>query len=353
MNKLISIPQTKSIFRPTEPSDLPQIIDLLTRAFRSSVYAPYVDPAFMRWKYWEPREDWSGPRSYVLERNNGLVAHVGLWPVTLFNSRGEQVRGIHMIDWAAIDNSPGAGITLVQKLTRIFDFIYCIGGSEMTQKVLPALGFAQCASTWKGARPLRPLQQILSHPDRNWKLPPRLVRNFLWSAYPVVTPKGGWKAVLTTPRESADLLAALSSGTHFLRRTQPFFEYLLRCPNAAFQLQMVYDTKGPRGMFALAQVRRQVRVGGLWLRDPDHECWRQAYILAQKAAARIAEACEFVALGTQGQSGDAAASSGLRLSPGPAVYVLDKGRHLSPNLQFQLCDNDSVFSDNGRVSYWT
>ena len=353
MTNVASIPQTKATFRPTDSSDLPRIVDLLTRAFRSSVQAPYVNPALMKWKYWEPREDWNGPRGYVLERNNALLAHAGLWPVTLLGTNGERVIGIHMMDWAAASDAPGAGIALVQKLLGMFDFIYAIGGSEMTQKALPALGFRQHTITWRATRPLRPVRQILSHPDRNWKLPPRLVRNFVWSLYPIAVPKNGWKAIAIAPQQSAHLLNAISRDAHFLPRTQGFFEYLLRCPNAAFQLYMMQEPNGERGIFVLARVRRQVRLAGLWLRDPDHESWKQAYLLARRSAAQIAEGCEFVALGTQGPSADAATSSGLHLCDGPVVYLLDKKRNLTRNFQFQLCDYDSVFSDSGRVGYWS
>jgi hypothetical protein len=353
MSSVATISQAKLIFRPTDPSDLERITELLTRAFKSPAHAPYVNPSLMKWKYWEPREDWAGPRSYVLERNKTLVAHAGVWPVTLSSHKGERIRGVHMIDWAAADNSPGAGIALVQKLAGIFDFIYCIGGSALTQRVLPAVGFIQHTSTWRGARPLRPVRQILSHPDRNWKLAPRMVRNFLWSLYPVVSSKNGWRAVATTPQESADLLSSIANGTNFLPRTGAFFDYIFRCPNAALQLKMVHDMNGARGVFALSRVRRQIRLAGLWLLDPDHESWKQAYTLAQKSAAQIVEGCEFVALGTNGQSGEGASSSGLHLWEGPAVYLLDKKRKLSGDFQFQLCDNDAFFSDGARVAYWT
>jgi hypothetical protein len=353
MSSVTSIPQTRSIFRPTDPSDLARITDLLARAFKTSPTAPYVNPLLMNWKYWEPREDWAGPRSYVLERNNVLVAHAGIWPVTLLNDRGERVTGIHMIDWAAAENSPGAGIALIQKLAGIFDFIFCIGGSDVAQKVLPTVGFITHTRTLRGARPLRAIRQILSHPDRSWKLPPRLVRNFLWSVYPRVAPKSGWNSLPIAAEQSADLLNTISSAKHFLPRSPGFFEYLLRCPGAALQLHMVHDPNGPRGVFALSRVGRQIRLAGLWLRDPDNECWTQAYILAQRAAAKIADACEFAASTSQGASGNAATASGLRVWSGPAVYLLDKNRIVSGDFQFQLCDNDAFFSNSGRVSYWT
>jgi hypothetical protein len=353
MSSVATAPQTNSTFRPAFPSDLPRITELLIRAFKSPPDAPYISPRLMQWKYWQPREDWAGPRSYVLERNGILFAHIGIWPATLLNTKGERITGVHIIDWAAARNSPGAGTDLMKKLAEMFDFVYCIGGSHSAQKVLPALGFTQYTTTWRGARPLRPVRQILSHPDRNWKLPARLVRNFLWSIYPAVAAQNGWKSAPTTPQDSADLLKSISSGTPSFPRSQAFFDYLRNCPNATVQLHTVHDPHGPRGFFALARVFHQVRLAGLWLRDPDFESLRQAYILAQHSAAEITGVYEFVALNTQGQSCDAASSAGLHLSAGPIVYVLDKKQNLSANIQFQLCDNDAFFSHNGRASYWS
>src|SRR3984893_13934269 len=182
----------KPSLRPTSVSDLRGIRQFLQRVFNTSQDSPFLDPSVMAWKYWDRRDDWEGPRSFVLERNDVIVAHVGIYPLTF--GTGE-VRGVHMIDWASAKDCPGAGLALVRKLNTMFDFIYAIGGSEMTRKVLPAFGFVEYARQWRGARPLRPFQQILKHQYRNWKLAPRLVRNFLW-ALPNASESvpEGWKA---------------------------------------------------------------------------------------------------------------------------------------------------------------
>src|SRR5258708_13141417 len=166
----------KSILRPTSINDLSMVRQFLQRAFNTGPDAPFLDSSVMAWKYWDRRDDWEGPRAYVLERDGVIVAHAGIYPLTF--GAGE-VRGAHMIDWASAKDSPGSGLALLQKLSTMFDFIYSIGGSEMTCTLLPAFGFVEYTRQWNAARPLRPLQQILNHQYRNWKLAPRLVRNFL------------------------------------------------------------------------------------------------------------------------------------------------------------------------------
>ena len=147
----------KSSLRPTTIDDLGKVRQFLQRAFNTGDDAPFLDPSVMAWKYWDRRDDWQGPRAYVLERDGVIVAHAGIYPLTIDMRR---VRGAQMIDWASAKESPGAGLALLQKLDAMFDFIYSIGGSEMTRKLLPAFGFVEYARQWKGARPLRPLQQI-------------------------------------------------------------------------------------------------------------------------------------------------------------------------------------------------
>ncbi len=345
----------KSSLRPTSIDDLSRVRQFLQRAFHASQDAPFLDTAVMAWKYWDRRDDWEGPRAYVLERDGVIVAHAGLYPLAF--GAGE-AQGVQMIDWAGAKESPGAGVAILRKLDAMFDFIYSIGGSEMTCKVLPAYGFVEYARQWQGARPLRPLQQILKHQNRNWKLAPRLVRNFLWTL-----PKAserllhqGWKAQEIGPGEilgklySQNMADACSSP-----RPPDFFEYLLRCPVTQFHLYGVQDERGPRGHFAIGVLRGQARVAGVWIHDPDREAWQAAYSLAQQTAARLEGACEIVAAGTEGASQQGASRSGLRTMGHAPVYLLNKKKKLAlrPDFQFQLADNDAFFLEAGQSSYWT
>jgi hypothetical protein len=343
----------KSSLRPTSPDDLGSLRQFLQLAFDAAPDAPFLDPAVMAWKYWDRRDDWEGPRSYVLERDDGIVAHAGLYPVTF--AAGE-VRGIHMIDWASAKESPGAGLALVQKLGAMFDFIYSIGGSQMTCKALPAFGFIETARQWRGALPLRPLRQILEHQNRNWKLAPRLIRNSLWALNPAGSRLGkSWKAQEIGPAEiSEEFYSQSMADASFSPRPPAFFEYLLRCPVMPIKLYAIEDEQGPRGHFALGTLRGQSRVAGVWLRDPDREAWQAAIFLAQKAA-RLAGACEIVAAGTAGPSERWAIESGLHIVEHTPVFLLNKkGKLLAPpDFQYQLSDYDGLFMDMGSASYWT
>jgi hypothetical protein len=355
----------KSTLQATSASDLGALSQFLARAFDAAPGAPFVNPAVMTWKYWDARGDWSGPRSYVLMRDGAITAHAGIWPMT-FGSGADAVRGVHMIDWASAKEAPGAGLALVQKLAGMYDFIYSIGGSEMTCKVLPSFGFVEYARVWKGVRPLRPVRQMLTHQSRNWKLAPRLLRNSLWAAQGARSKKN-WQAkeVLAAELSGNDLASDFIPRTnHASPRPAAFFEYLLRSPAAPFRFYKISEGGQRMGHFALSLVRGQARIAGVWLREASVEAWAAAYRLARNTARDLPGACEVVAVGSVGASGAGAEQAGFRILPGPTVYLLDKTKDktktdktkrlpLGEDFQFQLCDSDAAFLDSGAASYWS
>ena len=141
------------LIRPTTVEDEARLTEFLTRVF--PVNASLVSPAMLRWKYWNVREDCPEPRSFVGERNGRIVAHAGLWPVTLRNGTKSE-RGVHAMDWAADPYTLGAGWNLIKDLTKNYDFVYGIGGEEITRAILPKLGFRPVAEALTWARPIRP-----------------------------------------------------------------------------------------------------------------------------------------------------------------------------------------------------
>jgi hypothetical protein len=345
----------KSSLRPTSIYDLNALSKFLRTAFDAGPAAPFLDPAVMAWKYWDRREDWSSPRSYVLERDGAIVAHAGLWPIT-FGAGAGAVRGIKMIDWASAKESPGGGLALVQKLAGMFDFIYSIGGSEMTCKVLPAFGFVEYKRQWRGARPLRPVRQILTHQTRNWKLVPRLARNSLLAMAKGRNPYNRWKAIEIEPeRISGESYVVRAEDVSFTARPPAFFEYLMRSPAARFSLYGIMADRELQGHFVISVLRAQARVAGVWLREPCQQSWAAAFSLARQIALGLKGVNEVVVFGTESPSRTGAAQAGFRIMPGPLVYMLDKRKRLSlaPDFQFQLADGDLAFLDSGKSSYWT
>jgi hypothetical protein len=338
-------------FRTTNPSDGPRLAALFKNMLGMSPGSPGLDPKFMAWKYWEPRADWNEARSYVLEKEGVILAHAGIWPLTFtFQSGANPARGIQMIDWAAASDAAGAGLALLRRLVAMFDFIYSVGGSDATRRILPIFGFRPCAKAWRAARPVRPIGQILTHQTKNWKLLPRLFRNYIWSRYPIETLDHGWTAHQVSPDQFISCADPLCSA-----RSQAFFEYLHRCPTADFTLWQIAESNVSIGFFSLALVRGQARIAGLWLRDSKQETWKTAYLLAQRTARSIKSVFEIVAGGTEGVSAEAATQAGLRVRETVPVYLfVPKSKCNFPEgFQFQLADDDEAFLDSGSYSYLT
>jgi hypothetical protein len=312
-----------STFRATAPDDAPNLTAFLARAFSMDTTAPFLEPALMRWKYWEPRDDFGDPRSWVLERGGRIVGHVALWPATL-DTPGGPLTGIQMIDWASDPAAPGAGASLVQRLLRKYDVIYSIGGSEMTRRALPALGFTHVADAWIAARPLRPFTRRPGEP-LGWKSVGRMVRNVWWSLMPPSAPEAPIETTNPIPRSDA------------------FFRYLARCPAADVRVHEIED--GERhGRLALSTAHGQARVAGVWLDTPTADALAAAYRLAQRIAPVDSQAFEITAMGSSATSEAAARAAGLRVRARRPVFLAQrKGVTVGPSIEFQIADDDACF----------
>jgi hypothetical protein len=66
----------------TAPEDLPELTEFLLGVFHASSDAPFVRPEMMQWKYFSPRPDWNGSRSYVMRGEGRIFAHSSVAPVT-------------------------------------------------------------------------------------------------------------------------------------------------------------------------------------------------------------------------------------------------------------------------------
>ncbi len=334
-----------TVFRPTTSEDEPAVINLLKRAFPDDPETAAFTPRLIRWKYWQPREDWPEPRSYVLERYGRIAAHAGLWPVTIPGS-GECDRGIHMIDWASDPQSPGAGVSILQRLTRSFPFIYSIGGSAMTLEILPKVGFQRVAEAMTWARPIRPWRHSVQHQYKDLRSIARLGRNLWWSKSPSRAGQSGWEAVQAAPHE------VLAGSLVDWERDEHFFRYLEQCPDLRCLTFRMLKEGRQEGYFALSVVQKQARIVGVWLNYPSVSNWRIAFELAQDAALRDTDACEITARGSKTMSGVAAEAAGMRVRNSDAVLFYRKGANKTiPPLEFQIADNDTAFLNDGAVRF--
>jgi hypothetical protein len=323
--------------RPTTVADEERLIEFLTRAFATDRRANFLSSAMLRWKYWDPRGDFAEPRSFVMERDGQIIAHVGLWPVTV--RTGARVEhGIHAMDWAAAPQAPGAGVTLLMRLTERYDFVYGMGGSEITRTILPQLGFHTVAEALTWARPLRPWEQILKHQSRDLRLPLRLGRNVWWSRRPSTAVPHGWVAVEPSAGRIGELVALASE------RDESFFAYLQKCPVARSLTFHIENDGRKAGFFVLFVVGEQARVAGMWLENPSPEIWRIAFQLAQDAALKHTNASEIAARCTTEAGAIGAGQAGMRLRERIPVMLFRRDcAHEPLPLQHQLCDSDAIF----------
>jgi hypothetical protein len=330
--------------RPSEPADFERLVELFKRGFGMQPDALFLRMDIMQWKYWEARSDWSEPRSYVVERDGRLLAHVGVWPSVL-HLEGRDQRGMQIYDWVADPSTTGAGRRLLRHMNSIFDFVYSVGGQKRAVAMLPLLGFSLIAQSWKAALPLKPWK-MLRHPAYYGpRLPGRLMRNLAWSVPRRCNPDWSFEAA-----EPGELPEAPLRMTGFQRNAE-FFRYLARCPGRSCFTYRVLNRDMPAGFFVLMQVRHHVRAA-VWLDDPTPEACRAIYALAAQAARTHSELLELVVTGTSQTSADAANLAGFHIRSTAPIYVLKRGepwQGSAADIEFQITDVDGIFFDDGEA----
>jgi len=311
-------------FRTTTEADYEQLKILLERAFGVGKQSPLLDRNHMQWKYWSPRPNWSGSRSYVLEKDGGLLAHGCLWPFTLV-SRDSRLSGAHLIDWAGEAKASGSGASIARKLTRVVDCMVSVGGAEATRRLLPMLGFRPAGEMWSFVRPLRPFRQTLTHQYKNWKLPMRLARNMLWSLGPKYRARG-WTTHQISPGELPLHLLERGLGAEFeAQRSKEFYEYVLQCPIARYSLHLVSRDGEASGYFLLSFVPGQARIAELWMAEADVDSWAAAFTSAVEA--------------------------GYRFYTRAPINCFASGEASCPKIELAMIDGDVSFHHHGHISY--
>jgi hypothetical protein len=344
-----------SQFTATLPSEQTALAELLQSTFPASGEVNSFVPDVLCWKYFSPHPDWSGPRSYVVKKDEGLVGHGGIWPLRLAQGNVE-FSTIHLIDWAARRSAPGVGVLLLRKLAERADLLLTIGGSDDTQRILPRLGYRRSGELKMQAKVVRPWLQYRTTSEPGWRAPARLLRNTIWSL-PLLPPvPKGWRAA-RMPRfdSSAESLLCARRDALTPLRTIAGLNRILDCPAATFQAFLVYEGSQLRGYFVLSVVAGQTRIADLRLGTDNPESWKTACILAAKTAAAIPETCEIVAGFSMTRVQRAFEESGFRPRQTLPIYYYDPRKLLpdAPLLDLSLLDGDACFLANLKHPFLT
>ena len=334
-------------FRATTPEDAGAVAAFLKRIFGIGAENSCVEPHHLHWKNWEERPDWPGSRGYILIRNEEIVAHATVVPLSS-SSEEPGFKMAHLIDWAAEPKSVGSGATLLKRIVQSSaDAILAFGGSEMTQKILPALGFKQCGQVAKYVRPLRPVRRLAAQ-KFTWRGGARVIRSVVWKLQAPRVRLDGWEARRV---EAVDLASTAIpwpvSGQGITRfgRTPEMIAYYLRCPAAPMEFYAVAKEGLVRGYFMLAFVPAQARIVDFWMDSGEREDWRALIELTGRQAARNTSIAEIVSL-----SSDPVSSHAL-LDAGFHEYGIEPLRLLAPHhkdlagltIGFRMLDADTAY----------
>ncbi len=346
-------PATHSAIRPSVPEDAPEIVRLLAEAG----LRPNSRPEDLRWKYWQPRADWSGPRSFVLTRGDELIAHGAIVPGWC-EFEGQRMSLIHVIDWAARGGAAGAGTMLMKHMGRQAQALLSIGGSIGTQQVLPYLGFRPAGTAVGYVLTLGPRRLLRAVRQRNWRLLPRLLRSWLWSQQMRAADMSGWHARRLS-RDSAAAVAAVLpqpqlAGADILGRSVEQLQYMLDCPILSMRLYAAEHAGVLRGYFLLAFAPGQVRIADCWLQSQEQADWQAVLRCAVEEARKDPDVAEVVAVASDSAFSAALTGSGFRARFRVPVQVrLPAGMAASPRpLGVRMLDNDAAYCFEPAGALW-
>ena len=333
-----------SAIRPSTPADAAAITRLLTEAGLQ----PNSRPQDLWWKYWQPRADWPGPRSFVLTRGDELIAHAAIVPGWC-DYQGQRMSVIHVVDWAARGGVPGAGAMLMKHMGHQAQALLAIGGSMRTREVLPYLGFRAAGTATGYVRSLGPHRFLRVVRSRNWRLVPRLLRSALWSAYIPAVGKHGWSA-REIQREAAASVAEVlprpeTDGSNVLGRSTGQLQYMLECPILPIRLFGVERGGHLGGYFLLAYAPGQVRIADCWMESGARIDWQAMLICAVEQARLDPSSAEVAVIASDPAFSAALTSCGFHPRFGlPVQLRLPNGGAVPASpLGVRMLDNDAAY----------
>lgn len=340
-------------FRASTLADEAEIAALLQESFGVPPNHPLIEPRHMRWKYWEPRPDWAGSRSYVYLQGGRIVAHGAIVPgVCVW--RGHRITALHLIDWAAKQNSAGSGVTLMKKIGRLADALFSVGGSELTRQILPVIGFKDTGTVVsRYARPIRPLLR-LKNPYGGWRLLPQVVRGAYWALTAPSRRDSQWtaQAVSADAVEAASIVwPAAQFGAAVFERSSSWMEYMLRCPVAPMELYSVHKNGEVRGYFLLGFAPAQARIVDCWIDSDNPSDWNALTQLAVVRAKAHPSVAEVVSESSDPLFAAALIECGFRIRHSISMWWRGAARPDVP-LRFMMVDTDAAFLHGGSAILW-
>lgn len=346
---------SKLQFRATSPQDAHAVSAFLQRIFGMSPEHPTIEPRHLHWKCWEERADWPGSRGYIMANQDEIAAHATVVPLSC-RSGELRFRMVHLIDWAAERTAVGSGVALLKRIGQFADAIVAVGGSDMTQAIMPALGFKLFGQVERFARPLRPLRRLAGQ-KLTWRSAGQFGRSLAWAWQSPSARVDGWEARRVMPE---DLAASVipwpdpGQGTMLFERTPDLIGYCLRCPGTPMEFHVVAKERAVRGYFMLAFAPAQARIVDLWIDSAEPEEWRVLIQLAVRQAEQNQSVAEVVSMASDPVSSQAFLDCGFHARASSPLRLLACNKRELPNIPicFRMLDSDAAYLHNNRNEFW-
>ena len=345
-------PISKRMFRPLTAADVPSVLGLFAEARLS----PNVAPQDLQWKYWQPRADWPGPRSFVLADGRGPIAHAALIPA--WCAWGvHRIKMIHVIDWAARPGTVGAGVALMKHIGQQAQALLAIGGSAQTLRILPQIGFRPIGLATGYVRTLFPMRLFRDEVIPAWRLLPRVARSIAWTLGAPSARSAHWQVRRVEGEQISSIAAVLpvpARGMAVLERSVELFRHMLSCPVVPMALFAVEKSGSVRGYFLLASTPGQVRIADCWMDSDEPAEWRAMILCAVEQAKHDAQAAELVIWANDALLAQALSSCGFHARHQTPIQVRPAEAAWMPPapLRVQMLDCDAAFLHEGRPGHW-
>lgn len=338
--------------RPSTPEDAPGILTVM----REAGLDPPVNSSDLLWKYWRERQDWPGPRSYVLTVGAEVLAHLGVVPAS-YRSQSGILRIGSVVDWAARPRAAGAGARLMKYVEGMTDALLSIQASPVASKVMGLMGYRPHGFVTGYVRPLRPLRLLRERPAPKWRLPPRLARSILWTLTAPRSAVNGWRARRIGAEEIeriAQVLPRNQEGLAVLERTPEQLRYMLDCPSARMALYACEQEGRFRGYFMLASLPAQVRLVDCWTDSLAPTDWRALIQSAVTQAKSIEGVAELAAWGGDPLLARCLAECGFHARFTAPIHLRTQGqsRIAQGMLRVQMLDSDLAYPHGAGQALW-
>jgi hypothetical protein len=330
--------------RAINSNDLPSLTKFLVGAYKSDPSNPRFGAEVQAWKYLAPGPAWTGPRSYLLEKEGQIVAYCGISPATFQLPNGSAVSSLTMMDWAADPSSPAIGVVLFRKLMGMAPTSFVIGGAPAVRKMIPHFGFGNMGEALTYAAWLRPWREFRQRPLTQ-KSMLRLGHGLLHPARPLNP--GGWEAVPVNEFDDSILpiLTIPKRPWTFCRRTLADLNYWLKCPCLKMQGFLLRRKGQLVGYFILGRAEWEARLLDLAIDSADASDWNLACAVVTRTARLDPQACRIRALATAPVLAQALLKNGYWRQGQEPIGVYDPKNALEGAfpVDFQLFVSDSGY----------